>query len=152
MKHSIPPVLTLLAVLLMLPVQLQAQPYNHAGGVRAGYTSGITYKGLFLHSMNGVEIDAGYNNHGLNLSALYVMHREVSTSSRWLLYGGGGVFGGEWDQEVSAGLVAMGGIEYVVRDLPLNFGFDWKPMINLYKVFDTDFLDFAVTIRYRFSL
>ena len=152
MKHVNTPVLMLLAALLLLPLQLQAQPYNHAGGIRAGYTSGITYKGFFLYSMNAVQIDAGYNNHGLNLSALYVLHREPFRNSRWLLYGGGGAFGGEWDQEVSAGLVAMGGIEYTVRELPLNFGFDWKPMVNLYRLFETDFLDFAVTIRYRFSL
>lgn len=144
--------LPLLVVLLLLPLHLAAQPYEHAAGIRAGYSSGLTYKGFFLHSMNGVELDVTYNQHGLNISGLYVIHAEPFRNSRWLIYFGGGAFGGTWDDELSLGLVAMGGIEYTLRDLPLNFGLDWKPMMNLYRTFHYDLLDFALVIRYRFSL
>ena len=136
----------------LLPFQLMAQPYEHAGGVRAGYSSGLTYKGFFLHRKTAVEIDALYNQHGLNISALYLLHLELSRNSRWLVYFGGGVFGGGWEQELSVGLCAIGGIEYTLRDLPLNFGLDWKPLLNVYRTFAYDFLDFGVTIRYRFKL
>ena len=136
----------------MVQVSLLAQPYHHAGGVRAGYSSGLTYKGFFLHSMRSVEIDALYNQHGLNISALYLMHWEPSRNSRWLFYAGGGIFGGEWEQDLSLGLVAIGGIEYVLRDLPLNFGVDWKPMLSIYRDVNYDLLDFGITIRYRFKL
>ena len=141
-----------LFALLLIPMFLLAQPYNHAGGVRAGYSSGLTYKGFFLHSMGAVELDALYNQHGLNISALYLMHWKPSRKSRWLLYTGGGIFGGEWDQNLSLGLLAIGGIEYVFRDLPLNFGVDWKPMLSIYRDLNYDLLDFGITIRYRFKL
>jgi hypothetical protein len=141
------------AVLALFPVSVRAtQPYEHAAGIRAGYTSGLTYKGFFLHSMRAVEVCAEYNRHGLNISALYVMHAELSRNGKWLLYFGAGAFGGTWEDESSAGILALGGLEYMVRKVPLNFGFDWRPMLNLYRSFDDDLLDLGITIRYRFSL
>ena len=64
---------------------------------------------------------------------------------------GGGGFGGDWDEEFSLGVAAVAGIEYTLRDLPLNFSLDWKPMLNLYAVFEPDLLDFGLSIRYRFK-
>jgi len=149
MKLRIIPVLLSLVV---LPATIVAQPYEHAIGVRAGYTSGLSYKGFFLHSMNAIELDVGYNQHGLNISGLYEVHMEPFRNSHWLAYFGGGVFGGEWEQELSLGLVAVGGIEYTLHKTPLNFGIDWRPMVNVYRSFAYDLLDFGLTIRYRFKL
>ena len=146
--HTILPVIGF----LLLAGTIQAQPYEHAGGVRAGYTSSLSYKGFFLHRMNAIEIGVGYNRHGLKISALYEVHVEPFSSSRWLAYFGGGIFGGEWEQELSLGIMAVGGIEYTLRKTPLNFGIDWRPMINAYRVFGYDLLDFGLTIRYRFKL
>ncbi|MCP4312556.1 MAG: hypothetical protein GY790_14940 [Bacteroidetes bacterium] len=137
--------------ILLLPASMQAQPYEHAGGVRAGYTSGLNYKGFFLHSMNAIEVDVGYNRYGLNISGLFEFHLEPFRSSQWLAYFGGGIFGGEWEEELSLGLKAVGGIEYTLRKTPLNFGFDWRPMVNVYRSFGYDFLDFGLTVRYRFG-
>jgi hypothetical protein len=138
--------------ILLLSATGQAQTYDHAGGVRAGYTSGLSYKGFFLHSMNAMELDLGYNRHGLSIAGLYEIHMEPFRSSRWLAYFGGGVFGGKWDEDFSMGLVAVGGIEYTLRKTPLNFGLDWRPMLNTYKNFGYNLLDFGLTIRYRFKL
>jgi len=138
--------------ILLLTASIEAQPYEHAGGVRAGYTSGLTYKGFFLHRMNAIELNLGYNRHGLNISGLFIVHTEPFRSKRWLPYFGGGLFGGKWEDEFSLGLVAVGGIEYTLPKTPLNFGFDWRPMLNTYRTFGYDFLDFGLTIRYRFKL
>jgi hypothetical protein len=142
----------ILVTTLLLPLMLQAQPYAHAGGVRAGYSSGLTYKGFFLHRMTAIEADGYYNQHGLNLAALYEMHAEPFRSSRWLGWFGGGIYGGKWDGELSTGVCAIGGIEYTLRKVPLNFGLDWRPMLNIYRELTYDLLDFGVTIRYRFQL
>ena len=144
--------ITLLTGFMWLPLLVLGQPYEHAAGVRAGYFSGITYKGFFLHRMTAVEADVLYNQHGLHISLLYEMHAEPFRSSRWLVYFGGGIYGGKWEKDMSSGLSAIAGIEYTMRDLPLNFGFDWRPIWNIYKEFTYDLLDFGVTIRYRFSL
>ncbi len=150
-KMKLPGIPVLMAILLA-PLVLQAQPYGHAGGVRAGYSSGLTYKGFFLHRMTAIEADGYYNRHGLNIALLYEMHAEPFQSSRWLLFAGGGIHGGKWDGELSAGVVAIGGIEYTLRKVPLNFGFDWRPMLNIYREFSYDLLDFGFIIRYRFTL
>jgi hypothetical protein len=132
--------------------ELHAQPYMHAAGIRAGYSSGISYKGFRLHRMSAFEVDFLYNRHGFNLGALYEYHLEpFKKNTRTFVYLGGGAFGGDWDDEFSLGLSAVAGLEYTVRNLPLNFSIDWKPMLNLYAVFEPDLLDFGLSIRYRFG-
>lgn len=130
---------------------LVAQPYEHSVGVRAGYSSGISYKGFFRHRMVAAELDLLYNRNGLNLSALTEYHLEPFRRKRLLVYVGGGAFGGNWDKLASAGIAAVAGVEYVVRDQPLHFSADWKPMMNLYREFHVDLLDFGVSIRYYFT-
>ncbi len=146
-------ILLLLTILAFTSWQgkLKAQPYNHAAGIRAGYSSGITYKGFRLHEMWAIEADLLYNRHGFNLSALYEHHLKPFHNKRTFIYLGGGIFGGDWEQEFSTGLAAVAGLEYTLRDLPLNFSLDWKPMLNIYAVFEPDFLDFGLSIRYRFG-
>ena len=145
--------LVLVALLSILPwkSELKAQPYMHAAGIRAGYSSGITYKGFRLHEMWAIEADLLYNRHGFNVSALYEQHLEPFHNKRTFIYLGGGAFGGNWNQEFSMGLAAVAGIEYTLRDLPLNFSLDWKPMLNVYAVFEPDFLDIGISARYRFG-
>lgn len=139
-------------LLFIASANLVAQPYEHSLGIRAGYSSGISYKGFLRHQMAAIEGDVLYNRHGFRLSLLYEYHLEPFQSKRWLAYFGGGAFGGNREGEFSTGLSVVTGIEYTVRDLPLNFSVDWRPMMNLYRLFDVDFLDFGVSIRYRFSL
>lgn len=141
-----------IALIAALSSDLSGQPYEHSLGVRAGYSSGISYKGFFRHRMTAVETDVLYNRHGFNLTALYEHHLEVTRNGRLMIYLGGGVFGGSWEAQLSAGLAAVAGIEYTVRDLPVNFCLDWKPMLNAYRLFEYDLLDFGISIRYRFNL
>ena len=147
-------VIIALSVILLIPWQkeLKAQPYKHSVGIRAGYSSGISYKGFRLHRMSAFEVDFLYNKHGLNLGVLYEYHLEpFKKSTRTFIYLGGGAFGGQWDEEFSLGVAEVAGIEYTLRDLPLNFSLDWKPMLNIYAVFEPDWLDFGLSIRYRFK-
>lgn len=144
--------LLILAITVFTAIELAAQPYEHAAGVRAGYSSGITYKGFFRYQMTAVEANLYYNRHGLSLNGLYEWHVEPFQNKRWLLFGGAGVFGGNWAGEFSAGVAVIGGVEFMVRDLPLNFSLDWKPMLNVYRVRELDLLDAGISIRYRFSL
>ena len=142
----------LLLVVISLSSEMVGQAYEHSLGVRAGYSSGITYKGFLRHRMAAIEGDLLYNRHGFNLTALFDYHLEPFRDKRLMTYLGGGAFGGEWGGEFSLGLAGVAGIEFMVRDLPLNFSLEWKPMINLYRLFEVDLLDFGLSIRYRFSL
>jgi len=143
--------LALTLALALAGKELWAQPYMHSVGVRAGYSSGVTYKGFRLHRMGAYEGSILYNKHGFNLSALYEHHLEPFRNERFLVYAGGGAFGGDWDEEFSLGLIGVVGIEYNIRDIPLNLGVDWRPMFNIILSPDIDFLDFGLSIRYRFG-
>jgi len=154
MKKTKPGLMLLLVLMISLvssQLEVSAQPYNHAVGIRAGYSSGISYKGFRLHKMWAIEADVLYNRNGLNITALYEYHLEPFNTKRAFIYLGGGPFGGKWDDEISLGIAAMAGFEYTVRDLPLNFGIDWKPMLGLYTQLEQDLLDFGLAIRYRFG-
>lgn len=128
-----------------------SQPYEHSGGIRAGYSSGLSYKGFFRYSLGAVEGDLLYNRNGFNVTILYELHYEAFRTKRVLLYGGGGLFGGNWEEHPSAGISPVAGIEFIVRDLPVNFSIDWKPMINVYRYFHYDVADVGISIRYRFQ-
>lgn len=140
------------SLVFVRPSELHAQPYRHAAGIRAGVSSGISYKGFLLHRMSAFQLDFLYNNHGLNLDALYEYHLEpFIRNKRTLLYLGGGLSGGEWDEDFALGLVAVAGMEYTLRDLPLNFSVDWKPILNLIVDIEPLWFDFGLSIRYRFK-
>lgn len=144
--------IALMALMSSTSMLLTAQPYEHSVGVRAGYSSGIVYKAFFRHRPTAIEGGLLYNQHGFNLSALVEYHPEVFRNKRIQVYVGGGVFGGEWDEEFSLGIAGVVGIEYILRDLPLSFSADWKPMLNIFKDFEPDWLDFGVSIRYHFKI
>lgn len=144
--------IALMALMGAAMVPLSAQPYEHSVGVRAGYSSGIVYKAFFRHRPSAIEGGLLYNRHGFNLSALYEYHPELFRNKRIQVYFGGGAFGGEWDEEFSLGIAGVAGIEYILRDLPLSFSADWKPMLNLFEDFEADWLDFGISIRYHFKI
>lgn len=142
----------ILLLLVSVLTEVDAQPYMHSAGIRAGLSSGISYKGFRLHRMSAVELDLLYNRHGFNLSALYEYQMEpTKKNTRAFTYVGGGAFGGNWNDQFSLGVEVIAGVEYTLRDLPLNFSLDWKPMLNLYADFEPEWLDFGLSIRYRFS-
>jgi len=143
---------SLLCLIMAVATGTYAQPYDHAAGVRAGFSSGFTYKGFFLHRMSAVGVDVLYNPNGMVISGRFLLHFEPVRNDQWLLYAGGGPMGGRWDDELSLGVVGSVGIEYIMRDLPLNFGFDWRPMLGIYRFTAYELLDIGFTIRYRFSL
>jgi len=144
--------IVLVALMANTSMLLSAQPYEHSVGIRAGYSSGIVYKAFFRHRPTAIEGGILYNRHGFNVSGLLEYHPEVFRNDRILVYVGGGAFVGEWDDEFSLGIAGVTGIEYVLRDLPLSFGAEWKPMLNLFEDFEPDWLDFGVLIRYHFKI
>lgn len=144
--------IALMALMSAASMRLSAQPYEHSVGVRAGYSSGIVYKAFFRHRPTAIEGALLYNRHGFNLSALVEYHPELFRNKRIQVYLGGGAFGGEWDDEFSLGIAGVVGIEYILRDLPLSFSADWRPMLNLFEDFEPDWLDFGVSIRYHFKI
>ncbi|MBN1132331.1 MAG: hypothetical protein JXR52_09005 [Bacteroidales bacterium] len=142
---------TCLCLLLLLTTALRGQEYDHSAGIRAGFSSGLVYKGFFKKNQ-AVALEALYNRNGLNFSILYQHQVIPFRNKRFQIYFGGGPFSGQWAEQFSLGIAATSGIEYIMRDLPLVFSFDWKPLFNVIKVTGFEIIDFGLSLRYRFEL
>lgn len=125
---------------------LSAQPYEHAVGIKAGYSSGIVYK-FFPDRGGAVEGQALYNKHGFQFTALYGHHFTPYAKRRLYYYAGFGPYAGDWNEAFALGAAICIGSEFVFRQAPLSLGLEWKPMINLYKSFGYAIPDIAMTVK-----
>lgn len=112
-------------------------PYSSAIGLRAGLADehiGLTYKhynngfisyeimGLVDYNFNGGEVYGFLQYNGVL--------PDVPSSFRYVL--GGGAHVGGWSSGLALGLDGMLGVEYTFTEIPVNLGFDWHPLLNLY--------------------
>jgi len=139
-------------ILAWIPLLLFSQPYEHSAGIRAGYSSGLTYKAFFLFRPTAIEVTALYNNHGFQAAALLEIHRELDRKGQFMAFAGGGLAVGQREDEFAAGLVAAAGLEYCLRRIPLCFGIDWKPTLMVLRTTNYDLFDLGLYARYRFKL
>ena len=160
-------------VCLFLACSLQnehiiAQEYDSGIGIRAGLNPGITGK-IFLarHSafktMGALEGIAAVRFKGVAVTGLYEFHTEVFDTRGLYLFFGGGVHVAYWDSkevfwetdntgmQTYAGIDGIVGLEYVIQDIPLTIGMDWKPNLNLIGDNAGIIDDIAVSVRYYFD-
>ena len=136
----------LLLILSFNTVIVVAQPYEHAIGIKAGYSSGVIYK-MFADRNGALSGQALYNNHGFQFTALYDYQYTPYARKRLYYYAGGGVYAGNWEEEFALGIALSLGSEFIFRKAPLIAGLQWKPMVNLYKTFDYAVPDIALTVK-----
>ncbi len=142
--------------------ELKAQDYVDALGFRAGASLGVTYK-HFLTRNAALEGIFSSRWRGFNLTGLYEVHANAFKVDGLNWYFGGGGHLGHWsyyngigwlkpgDVATVIGIDGIIGMEYNIKDFPLNFSLDWKPAMNLigYDGFWGD--EVAFSIRYRFN-
>lgn len=162
------------AFVLTLLVCAAQETYEQSGGVRLGYTSGLTYK-KFLAGEEAVEVLLSGRNEGFQITTMYVSHHpmEFSFNDRFYAYFGiGGHIGLEnygnlrkiiVDDDPlefryeDAAYFTMGadgllGIEYRWLSVPVTIGFDVKPYFNYIGMRYTRalFWDSAISFKYVF--
>ena len=145
-----------------------AQEYDAGIGVRAGLNPGITGKIFFArHSvfktMGAIEGIAAVRFKGFAVTALYEFHKEVFDTRGFYLFFGAGLHLAYWDsgevfwetdksgKQIYAGPDAIIGLEYVLQDIPVTIGMDWKPNFNLIGDNAGIIDDIAVSVRYYFD-
>jgi hypothetical protein len=137
-----------------------AQDYRTGIGVRGGLFTGLTLK-HFIGSKAAIEGLFETRWSGLGITGLYEIHNNAFDVDRlnWY-YGFGGHIGfyngnntpwGKVSTTYSViGVDGILGIEYNIKEIPINIGIDWKPTINIvgYPGFWGD--GGALSIRYIF--
>jgi hypothetical protein len=161
----------LLPILLGICLHSSAQNYTREAGIRAGVTSGLTYR-QYINDNLSYEGLMSFRKSGIQFTLLRQIHElpifEVS-HNLFLLYGYGGHVGFFNDYEYNiflnsyvyyserkftpvGGVDGFGALEYRLDDLPLSFCVDFKPYfeISAYQFFKINLWDFAFALKYRF--
>lgn len=139
-----------IAVLMTLTyTNASAQDYKAAIGVRGGVDmSGISGK-INLDAINSVEALLDFDN-GFNLVGLYEFNRQIARD--FTFYYGLGANLGVWGSadQLTIGVDAIVGVEYVIPNVPFALSIDYKPFVNLVGVTGFRATDFGLGIKYIF--
>jgi hypothetical protein len=146
-------ILTLsLGICLMAVVN--AQDYKTGIGLRGGYYNGLTIK-HFISSKAALEGLVYFRWAGAAVTGLYEIHNQAFKVERLNWYYGGGAHVGFYGSNYGGGsgtflgLDGILGLEYNIKDIPINLSLDWKPAFDFgYSHFFGD--GAAFSIRYIF--
>ncbi len=138
------------------------KPYNLGIGLRGGFLYGLSIKG-FLNSHSVVEGIIGTRWQGYSITALYEYQQETKAGENLDWFYGFGAHVGSYAEKYflknnggnaqsnkavyAMGVDAIVGLEYKIIKVPVTFGLDFKPFIDLVNN-NQNFLDAALTIRY----
>lgn len=122
--------------------------YNTAIGLRAGGTSGVTFK-KFLNGPTAVEVIAGVWPYGFSGTVLLEKHANAGMEGLNWYYGGGGhatiqtgrvyyrydhpryKYYYATDQRLGLGVDGIIGLEYKIKPIPFALSIDLKPFIEV---------------------
>ena len=149
-------------MILFSGIEIQAQQYNTAIGVRAGFGTGFTVR----HAMNSavtLEGIALFQHKGFEFTGLYELQNPNAFDVDRLnwYYGFGGHIGffdsshprrddNEEGQFMTLGIDGILGIEYNFSEVPINLSVDWKPNIDLIGGTGFGGDSGALSVRYYF--
>jgi|WetSurMetagenome_2_1015567.scaffolds.fasta_scaffold05895_6 hypothetical protein len=137
--------------------------YHAAIGLRAGETSGITFK-FRTGETSRVELLAGVWSDWINLTGLYERHVPAFSveGMRWY-YGAGGhvafATGNYYNggrhytrgSDFAAGVDGIAGIEYKIPPIPIALSLDIKPFMEIYRNGDLYFgVDPGLGVKFTF--
>ena len=141
---------------------INAQDYNTGIGLRGGFENGLTVK-FFTTEKVAYEFILSSRWRGFEATGLYEVHNVAFDTERlkWFIGFGGHI--GFWNGDYThnywgtsgtnytvVGIDGILGLEYSLKEIPVNFGIDWKPAFNFigYSGFWGD--GGAISIRYIF--
>jgi hypothetical protein len=138
---------------------INAQEYKTGIGIRAGLSSGLTFK-QFTGRNTAFEGLLTTRWSGFDITGLYEVHNQAFDVRHLNWYYGGGAhigfyngsYTGWGDNGASYTVVGIDGIlglEYCFDDLPINLGIDWKPAIN-FVGYTGFWSEGAISLRYIF--
>jgi hypothetical protein len=168
----------MVAALVVLVSQAQAQENQKQAGFRFGNTTGFTGR-IITENNFAFEGILGFRNGGVQLYGLFEVRKPMYLNrlDNVFLYFGGGAHIGfvRWDQYdqhydpyngspyhydnyydwhtgAAFGLDGIIGMEYVFDSAPISLAVDFKPFFEIYGPFylRANFWDFGFHVRYNF--
>ena len=157
-------------LLLCFSTSAFSQYYVKEIGMRGGYTAGITFR-VNLDEDLSYEGQLGYRDQGTIFTLIRQQHREMGMDrlGNWdFIYGFGAhagfyftdsyrilfrqVYYGRDMFSPVIGFDGYIGIEYKLVDVPVSFGINVQPFmeLSLKQLFGINLWDFGVSVKYRF--
>jgi hypothetical protein len=149
----------LLAALSLVLKAVTAQDYTTAVGLKF-YPGSISIK-HFTEKNKAIEGLAYFWNYGNRFTGLYEIHGDINEVDRLRWYIGPGAHIGFWNDTwktnyparatgVAIGLDGVLGLDYKLKEAPINISIDWQPSFNLigYSYFESGWG--GLGIRYTF--
>ena len=161
--------LTILILLLAGTLNLNAQDFRQAIGLRGGLTPGFEYR-FYTDETNSYKFLLSSRDNGIQLHGIKEFHQFglFSFTDQLVFIYGLGIHAGyvqftterfyytthyyERTAAIIAGLDALAGVEYNFLKVPVSVGIEAKPYFDLFgrHVFHIQPFDFAFTIKYFF--
>jgi hypothetical protein len=140
--------------------------YTQSAGFVGHYQGGgLSYKRFIKtnHAVEGWLTTNGMftNTRGFKLTGLYQIHAQAfEVEGLSWFYGGGAHFGAyRYDADIDPitsgsvvylGVDGVGGLEYQLKELPINVGLIYNPMINVVPAVTVDLVNVKAAVRYIF--
>jgi hypothetical protein len=113
--------------------QSMGTSYKTALGVKVWDGAGVSLK-TFLNSPNALEFIGYFYRNGTRITGLYEIHFDINGAPGLKWYIGPGAHVGFYNTKYGGGSVVgidgVLGLDYKVRNAPLNFSIDWQPAIE----------------------
>lgn len=129
-----------------LPKKGLTQHYYEAIGLRAGTTTGLTYKRFLdkqydimhhaIEGIIGIQLDeVNQKQNGYIVEGVYKFQTKLGIYSRFSAYAGAGIFTGVYTVQgesirFGGGLSLPFGVEYALKFIPLCIAAEWKPILG----------------------
>ncbi len=154
---------TLLSVFLFVIItSAKSQQYIDALGIRIGESYGLTYKHFFNEKL-AVEASLLSRWHGISSMGLLEWNYPLVDIRGLNWYLGAGPGFGYWTYNnatkwldpgksvFTGGIIAIAGLEYNLKEVPLAIGLDWKPVINLIGYSKPWLDEFSLSFKFRLN-
>lgn len=127
--------------------------YKTSGGVTIDFGTGQTMVGPsikhFFQPNHAGQFEVLFGNNYTIIEAFYQYHKQIENARGLQWYAGIGPGVGLYDGGSNFLLRPLGGLDYKINDVPLNFHFDWRPTMTFYDG-DSDFEAARFSLGFRF--
>jgi len=110
--------------------------YTTSGGVTIDFGTGQTMVGPslkhFFQPNHAGQFEVLFGNNYTIIEAFYQYHGQVQNAAGLKWYAGIGPGVGLYKGGSNFLLRPLGGLDYKINDVPLNFHFDWRPLLTFY--------------------
>lgn len=148
-----------LVLLLICSIQLDAQDYKTALGIRMSSRGPAVNNSVsFKHFMNPkLAIEGLFTfDKKAAIGALLEIHNEMPSTEGLKWFYGAGVYLGFDSDKSNTNRALMGaqgviGLDYKFSNLPLNLSLDWKPELNIIDNINFEPAAVGFTLRFTFG-